>query len=66
VAVGLIGQLLVRDDGTCKEGSYYKPNNEGIATDSVQRYRVMERTNLPQLYRNLSVNIVDQLGKLAK
>ncbi|WP_338787385.1 peptidase G2 autoproteolytic cleavage domain-containing protein [Metabacillus sp. FJAT-53654] len=73
VAVGLIGQLLVRDDGTCKPGSYCKPNNEGIATASNQGYRVMQRTNqnqvlviVPQAFRNPSNNKVDQLEKLAK
>lgn len=73
VAVGLIGQLLVRDDGTCKPGSYCKPNNEGIATASNQGFRVMQRTNqnqvlviIPQAFRNPSNNKVDQLEKLAK
>ncbi|OPX91399.1 MAG: hypothetical protein A4E52_00505 [Pelotomaculum sp. PtaB.Bin013] len=34
VAVGLVGQLLIRDDGTCRVNGYCKPNNEGIATAS--------------------------------
>ncbi len=74
VAVGLIGQLLVRDDGTCKAGSYCKPNNEGIATASDHGYRVLKRTSrnqvlviVPQFYRNASGDkTVDQLVKLAK
>ncbi|MCP3739916.1 peptidase G2 autoproteolytic cleavage domain-containing protein [Rossellomorea sp. BNER] len=72
VAVGLMGQLLVRDDGTCKANSYCKPNNEGIATASYQGYRVMERTSqnqvlivVPQIYKNHHYNTVDQLVKLA-
>jgi autotransporter adhesin len=43
VAVGLVGKLLVRDDGTCKSGGYCGPNDEGIATDSNKGYRVMKR-----------------------
>lgn len=73
VAVGLMGQLLVRDDGTCRVNSYCKPNNEGIATASDQGYRVMKRTSqnqvlvvVPQLYRNPNNNTVDYLVKLAK
>jgi hypothetical protein len=49
VAVGLIGKLLVRDDGTCKAGSYCKPNNAGIATASDQGYRILERTGQNQI-----------------
>ncbi|PAB57931.1 peptidase G2 autoproteolytic cleavage domain-containing protein, partial [Anaeromicrobium sediminis] len=49
VAVGLIGQLLVRDDGTCKVNGYCMPNDEGIATASSTGYRVMERTGENQI-----------------
>ncbi|WP_081811040.1 peptidase G2 autoproteolytic cleavage domain-containing protein [Bacillus sp. UNC437CL72CviS29] len=49
VAVGLLGQLLVRDDGTCKPGKYCIPNNEGVATYSNKGYRVMKRTGPNQI-----------------
>jgi trimeric autotransporter adhesin len=49
VVVGLIGQILVRDDGTCEVDGYCKPNDEGIATASGQGYRVMERTGPNQI-----------------
>lgn len=44
--IGLLGKLLVYDDGTCKVGSFCKSNDEGIATfseDSTNSYYVMER-----------------------
>ncbi|MGM0853700.1 MAG: peptidase G2 autoproteolytic cleavage domain-containing protein [Bacillota bacterium] len=73
VAVGLMGQLLVRDDGTCKPNHYCKPNNEGIATASDQGYRVTKRISqnqvlvvVPQHYSNPNKQTVDQLVKLAK
>lgn len=43
--IGLLGKLLVYDDGTCEVGGYCKPNNDGIATNSEDGYYVMERTN---------------------
>ena len=49
VAVGLLGQLPVRDDGTCKAGSFCKPNDEGIATASSTGYRVIKRTSENQV-----------------
>ncbi|MGE7592052.1 peptidase G2 autoproteolytic cleavage domain-containing protein [Peribacillus frigoritolerans] len=73
VAVGLIGKLLVWDDGTCKAGSYCKPNHEGIATASDQGYRILERTRQNQIlvlitpgYRRSDINNAVQLEKLAK
>ena len=30
--VGLIGQMLVRDDDTCEAHGYCRPNDNGIAT----------------------------------
>ena len=44
--VGLLGQILTRDDGTCIPGGYAKSNDEGIATysDEPTNLRVMERT----------------------
>lgn len=44
VAVGIIGKLLVRDDGSCLPGGYCMPNAEGIATSAAAGYRVMNRT----------------------
>ena len=41
--IGLLGKLLVYDDGTCEVGEYCKPNNDGIATKSEDGYYVMER-----------------------
>lgn len=49
VPVGMLGKLLVRDDGTCKPGQYCKPNEEGIATSSHTGYRVMKRTDVDQI-----------------
>lgn len=49
VAVGLLGQMLVCDDGTCKPGKYCRPNDKGIATDSNEGYRVMKRTGPNQI-----------------
>jgi len=49
VAVGLVGKILVRDDGTCQVGGYCKPNNEGVATASENGYRVMKRTGQNQV-----------------
>lgn len=42
-AVGMMGKLLVRDDGTCKVNGYCQSNDDGIATASDRGYRVMER-----------------------
>ncbi|ONG97836.1 hypothetical protein BKK39_12000 [Bacillus cereus] len=49
VPVGLVGKLLVRDDGTCKPKEYCRPNSEGIATASSKGYRVMKRTGPNQI-----------------
>lgn len=42
--VGMLGQLRVRDDGTCQSGGYCKCNN-GIATSSEEGYYVIDRIN---------------------
>lgn len=45
-AVGWLGVLQVRDDGSCIPGGYCKPINGGIATTSergIDTYRVLER-----------------------
>lgn len=49
VAVGLLGKLLVRDDGTCQVNDYCRPNSEGLATASSQGYRVMKLTGPNQI-----------------
>lgn len=44
-AVGLMGKLVVIDDGTCQINGYCYPKNDGIATFSKEKtnYRVMKR-----------------------
>lgn len=42
-AIGMMGKLLVRDDGTAEANGYVLPNDEGIATKSDTGYRVMKR-----------------------
>lgn len=44
-AVGMLGQLLVRDDGTCKVNSYCQCGKEGVATASATGYRVLSRVS---------------------
>ena len=43
--IGLLGKLLVHDDGTCQVGGFCKPNDDGIATksDSGSGYYVLEK-----------------------
>lgn len=41
-AIGLMGQLLVRQDGSLQVGDYCTSNDEGIATKSESGYYVME------------------------
>lgn len=41
--VGIMGKLLVWDDGACQVNGYCKSNDEGIATASPTGYRVMRR-----------------------
>ncbi|OAS84626.1 hypothetical protein A6K24_25105 [Metabacillus litoralis] len=50
VPVGLVGKLLVRDDGTAIVNGYCKPNKEGIATVAEHGYRVMKRTGPNQVF----------------
>ena len=52
--VGMIGKLLVRDDGTCTVKGFCKPNDNGIATTSASGYYVMRR---------VAANIVEVLLK---
>ncbi|RAV12214.1 hypothetical protein DQG23_35175 [Paenibacillus contaminans] len=42
-AIGMMGKLLVRDDGTCVVNGYCTPNGNGIATRVTTGYRVMKR-----------------------
>jgi len=42
-AVALLGQVVVFDDGTCKPNHYCRPNEDGIATEAQEGYRVMKR-----------------------
>ncbi|SEO96685.1 peptidase G2 autoproteolytic cleavage domain-containing protein [Paenibacillus sp. OV219] len=47
VAVGMIGKLLVRDDGSCQPGALCKPGDNGYATAATapgSGYYVLERT----------------------
>lgn len=41
--IGMLGRLIVRDDGSCIVGKYCKSNNKGIATASATGYRVLKR-----------------------
>lgn len=42
-AVGLVGKLVVVDDGTCQVNGYCYPSEKGIATAAESGYRVMAR-----------------------
>jgi hypothetical protein len=44
-AIGMMGKLFVRDDGTCIVDGYCKSNDNGIATSSESGYRVMKRVS---------------------
>ncbi|WP_431803657.1 peptidase G2 autoproteolytic cleavage domain-containing protein [Halobacillus andaensis] len=74
VRVGLVGQILVRDDGTCETHSYCWPNDEGIATHAEKGYFVLKRTSPNQilvlaggsLQLNESITQADQLRELAQ
>ncbi|MEV2333605.1 peptidase G2 autoproteolytic cleavage domain-containing protein [Paenibacillus larvae] len=43
VVVGLLGKLLVRDDGSCQVNGYCQPGENGIATKAKEGYRVLKR-----------------------
>ena len=49
VAIGLLGKVLARDDGTSRVGQFVKSNEEGIATHSSEGYRVIRRTGPNQI-----------------
>lgn len=60
VAVTLIGQAIVRDDGTCQVNANCITNDYGIATASARGYRVMARRNPNQiliLIRSNTINL---------
>lgn len=42
-SVGLLGKLVVRDDGSCEVNGFCYPKKNGIATASAEGYRVMKR-----------------------
>lgn len=44
VAVGTMGKLLVRDDGTCQVNGYCLAGENGVATSATEGYRVLART----------------------
>lgn len=44
-AIGMLGVLSVRDDGSCQVNGYCKVSNGGIATSSETGYRVIKRVN---------------------
>lgn len=43
--VGMLGQLIVRDDGSCQINGYCYPDIDGVATASEHGYRVMARVD---------------------
>ena len=43
--VGMLGQVIVRDDGSCQPGCFCKCNDNSIATSSDSGYRVLKRIN---------------------
>jgi hypothetical protein len=49
VAIGLLGKLLVSDNGLCKSNGYCKPNYQGIAVPNDVGYRVLRRTSPNQI-----------------
>ena len=48
VKVGLLGAVLVRDDGTLTAGGFCQPGVNGIATAAHAGYRVLKRTDTDQ------------------
>jgi trimeric autotransporter adhesin len=49
IAVGLLGKLLVRDNGLCVTNGYCKPDARGAATPSDNGYRVLKRISPQQI-----------------
>ena len=53
-AVGMLGKLIVRDDGTCQVNEYCEVSKNGVATSSETGYRVLSRideTHVKILFR---------------
>ena len=44
-AIGMLGKLKVRDDGSCEVNGFCKANDDGIATSSNSGYRVIKRVS---------------------
>ena len=42
-SIGLIGKMVVIDDGTCQANGYCKAGNNGVATEATTGYRVLKR-----------------------
>ncbi|MEC0145679.1 peptidase G2 autoproteolytic cleavage domain-containing protein [Paenibacillus alginolyticus] len=49
VAVGMLGKLLVRDDGSCQAGGLCGPNENGVATASDKGFYVLKRIRPNQI-----------------
>ena len=49
VAVGMLGKLLVRDDGTCQVGGLCGLSDDGTATAAAEGYYVLKRTSPSQV-----------------
>ncbi|WP_308638090.1 peptidase G2 autoproteolytic cleavage domain-containing protein [Paenibacillus silvisoli] len=49
VAVGMVGKLLARDDGSCQPGGLCLPNDGGIATAADNGFYVLARTRPNQV-----------------
>ncbi|MEC9489055.1 MAG: peptidase G2 autoproteolytic cleavage domain-containing protein [Halanaerobium sp.] len=49
VPVGMLGKILVRDDGSCRVNGYCRPNDDGVATNSDSGYRVIKRSGEMQI-----------------
>jgi hypothetical protein len=62
VNVILLGQSIVRDDGTCQVNGNCIPNDEGLATSSPRGYRVMARRTENQVLILIRANTIN-LGK---
>ncbi|OPJ65036.1 peptidase G2 autoproteolytic cleavage domain-containing protein [Clostridium oryzae] len=58
VYVSLLGQVPVRDDGSCKVNGYCVPNSNAVATTSSRGYRVIERLSSNQVVILLRATIV--------
>ncbi|WP_261300777.1 peptidase G2 autoproteolytic cleavage domain-containing protein [Paenibacillus andongensis] len=49
VAIGMLGKLLVRDDGSCQAGGLCGPNESGMATATGTGFYVLKRTRPNQI-----------------